>query len=409
MRCFKRALALWLGLFFYFLLPLDAQENSFPLDAELSGGIGTLWAEESGSVTYWQSGAGFNLFNSISFNFAFEKINSSLPWADFSIFGFMGQFCLNVPEGGVNIAAGTFKHQDVSFASGKSVFSNEGGKGRFLNVSIPVRREKLEITPYLLISDISWEDGSMYWFFGKPKIPSFNVLGINISLDQTDIYKHSLGLYRNALDLEILNNDDDMLFDSFLKNGILFYRFSMEKSVINLSAAIGWLYIRTLFEGSLTAANQPYFLFPFLFYNVDAFYNIQAGFARINFQHNLKIFRYSFNLSLIQVLNNNGDIDLHYKMKKLFGGEETTQTIDLDVSALGAAILSIEASFPDISLPGNLNLYLGLQKTFFIPWGYDNFLSSINIQIGDISDVKINTLIKTILLSGLSIKGIVRW
>jgi len=150
----------------------------------------------------------------------------------------------------------------------------------------------------------------MYWFFGKPKLPSLLIYGADLSLDQQNRFQHGLRAYGFSADLKITSNEDISLFD-------------------------------------------------------------------------------------------NGGADMHYKIKKIFGGEEVVDTIKLELKGLGAAFLVLEAAFPSLPLAGKLRLSLGLQKAFVIPWGYEKFSGGRYVET--------HSMLMTALLSGLSIHGSLSW
>ena len=398
-----------MGLFFYFLPSLGAQENSISAEGEVFTEAGTLWVEDDGAALYWQSGLALTLGEYFFLDFDLGQVSSNLPWADGSVFGLMGRCGIDTSKGGFTFAVGFFDHPFVSAAADKVSISNDGGDGFCFSIETPLRFGPLSIAPYLLYGEAFWDDGDFYWFFGKPKLPSLLIYGVELLLDQQGQYQHGLGSYGFSTDLRIVSNEDESLFDTNLDAGLFFYRFSREGEKLKFSGTLGWFFARASLEGTLTSSNQPYFLFPFSFYNINAGFEIQAGFAGFCFRHSLGIFQYGFNLGALHIFYDQGRVDIHYRMKKLYSGEEAFDEINLELRGLGAAFLLLEAAFPALPLTDRLRLSLGLQKAFVVPWGYEKLLSSGDASPGSPAEADTRSLLKTILLSGLSIRGSFSW
>ena len=406
----KRALALWLGLFFYFCIYSQEQENSIPVSGEVSAAIGTLLVEDGGASFYWQNGLtldfGQNFFGGIELG----HVYSNMSWLNVSIFGFMGQFGIDTPRGGFNLTSGFFAHPAANASAGNFSLSFYGGNGFFLSLDTPLRYAPLSITPHFFYGNAGWDDGDMYWFFGKPKIPFLFAYGIDIGFDQQDYHKHSLGFRNVITDVKIVSNKNESLFDAALDAFLLMYQFSLERADISFSGTVGWLYAGASLDGALTSSNQPYFLFPFQFFDISASYNAHAGLALFRFRDSRRIIRYSLDLGAMHILYDQGKADTHFRMKNLFGGKEDFGSEDLDISGLGAAFLLLEAGLHPLSVGKNKQgqLSLSLQKAFVIPWGYNKLFSpggGTSLPETSPSSWDPGSLIKTILLSGISIKG----
>jgi len=415
MSFYKRALTLWLGLFFCSQCLVttpqldadEAQEISGPVAGTVSAGAGTLWVEDDGAALYWQSGLALTLGEHTIMGFDLGRVSANLPWLDGSVFGFMGHFGIDTPAGGFTVALGSLSYSPLSAATDDLVISNDGGDGFFFSIEAPLRFGPLRVAPYLQYANAFWDNGDLYWFFGKPKLPSLLIYGANLSLDQQDLYQHGLGAYGFSADLKIISNEDEPLFDADLNAGLFFYQFSREAEKTGFTGTIGWIFAKASMEGALTSSNQPYFLFPYLYYDVNARYEIQAGFAGFRFRHNLGIFRYSFNLGALHIFYARGGADLHYQEKKLFGGKEAFDTKNPELKGLGAAFLLLEATFPALPLTNKLRLSLSLQKAFIVPWGYEKLLASGSADSRGSSQT--SSLIRTALLSGVSIRGSLSW
>jgi len=410
--------ALWLGLFFHFTLPVEAQENPAPVALEVSAKANTLWVEDDGAAVYWQSGLSFTLGNCFFMGFDLGKVSSSLSWMDTSLFGFVGHCGFDTPWAGFTVAVGLLDNSPVSAAMDKLPISNDGGDGFFISIKAPLYFGPFSVTPYLLSGQAFWDDGDLYWFFGKPKLPSLLIYGADFSLDQQDRYQHTLRAYGFSAGLEINSNENEPLFDVDLDAGLFSYQFSMEWEQFLFTGTLGWFFARASLDGSLNSSNQPYFLFPFLNYDVSGSLKIHAGFAHVGFRYTRGIFCYNINLGAFQILSDQVEARIHYQEKKLFGGNERSEDRQIEMGKTGAAFLLLDAGLV-LPLAANKNqkLSLGLQKAFFLPWGYETWLPSAAASSGGSSGTGGSSgsggatlsLVKTILLSGLSIRGSLRW
>jgi hypothetical protein len=422
------SLVRWLGLFFCFCISLGAQENSVSIAGDFSSAAGTLWVADDGAAAYWHSGLmlgpgrggpsphDFTLTGSspvFSLGFDVGQVFSSLPLLNGSVFGFGGQCGIYTPRGGFTAAYGFFNQSPVQAAAQETVITSDGGQGYFFGFEAPLRFGIISIVPHFLYGAASWEDGEMYWFFGKPDIPSLLIYGLDISFyhyGEQSRYKHGPGFRALNADINIISNENDSLFDTGLNAGLFWYQCSLEKNQCALTGTLGWLYADASLEGALTSSNQPYFLFPYRFSNVDACLKTHAGFAALRFRYRQGIFQYHVDLGAFHIFYNRGDAEVHYQKKNLFGGEEGFEKVNPEISGLGAAVLLLEAGIPALPLGGKRRLALSLQKAFILPWGYEKLISSGGgAGGGKPSGDETLSLIKTILLSGLSIRGSLKW
>jgi len=406
----KRALALWLGLFFYILVPLGAQsdhEQSDWVSLKLTGSYGTLWVEDDGAAIYWQSGLDLTLLQRFKFNFDIGEVKSDLPWAEFSAFGYLFQCGLDTPNGGFNLTIGKFNHSFAKIIVDDIPIYNDEGQGHFINIISPIRSEYLSITPYLFFGEASWSDGSMYAFFGKPKIPSLIIYGLNLNMDLKDWFKHSFSYYSLATYIKILSNNDIPLFNIGIDAGFFMYQFILDRININFTGTLGWFFSDAFLDGALTSSNQPYIFFPFLFYNVDASFKTQAGFAAFGLRHKIGIFQYSVDLGVLNIFDGGVTIETNYRRKRLFGGGDFFEESSLDLKGLGAAFLVLDAGLPALPITKCIKISLGIQKIFIIPWGYEKLFAdeySVN-EPSVLSEIDISSIIRSILSSGISIRG----
>jgi hypothetical protein len=410
----------WLGLFFCFCIPLGAQENPVPATVEISGAAGSLLVQNDGAANYWHSGLRLTLGQNFFLGFDLGKVSSSLPWFNGSAFGFRGQCGVDTPQIGFTLTYGFFKHSPVEAAAEKVVITNDGGQGYFFSIEAPLRFGFFSIVPHFLYGEASWNNGELYWFFGKPDIPSLLIYGADFYFDHDGDYgryQHGPGFRVFRSEMNIVSNDHEPLFDTKLNAGLFWYQCSLEREQYTLGGTLGWFYVDASLEGALTSSNQPYFLFPYLFAHVDAYLKAHAGFALLRFRYNQKIFQYRVGLGTFHVFYDRGEAEVHYRKKKLFGGGESFEKIYPEISGLGAAFLLLEAGIPALPVGSKQRLAISLQKAFVVPWGYKNLFSFSDGSSGGNggsgggkpSGDKTLSLIKTALLSGLSIRGSLSW
>jgi len=399
-------------------MPLGAQENPVSAAVEISGAAGTLLAQDDGAAGYWRSGLKLTLGQNFFLDFDLGKVSSSLPWFNTSVFGFRGQCGLDMPAGGFTVTYGFFNHSPVHAAAERTVITNDGGQGYFFSLETPLRFDFFSIVPQFLYGKAFWDDGDLYWFFGKPDIPSLLISGADLYFDHygdRGRYKHGPGFRVFRAELNIISNEHEPLFDTRLNAGLFWYEYSIERENHALGGTLGWLYADASLEGALTSSNQPYFLFPYLFAHADAHFKAHAGFALFRFRYRQRVFQYHADLGVFHIFYDRGEVEVHYRKKKLFGGEENFETIYPETSGLGAAFLLLEAGIPALPIGGKQRLALSLQKAFILPWGYKNLFSFGDGSSGGgsgggaPSGSKTLSLIKTVLLSGLSIRGSLSW
>jgi len=421
MSYYKRALTFRLGLFLLLLFSLGAEENKNqnPLgELSVSAGAGTLLVNDEGTSGYWHSGLALTLGKNFFLGFDLGKISSTMPWFNSSISGFRGQCGLVMPAGGFTVSYGFLNNSPVRAAGESFTLINDGGQGYFFGLDAPLRFDFLTIIPHFLYGEASWDDGDLYWFFGKPHIPSLFIYGADFYFDHCgdrSRYKHGPGFRVFRTELDIVSNEHEPLLDTRLNAGLFWYQCSLEREKYALMGTLGWLYADTSLKGVLTSSNQPYFLFPYLFAHVDAYLKAQAGFALFRFRYNQRIFQYHVNLGVFHVFYDRGEAKVHYQKKKLFGGGENFETIYPEISGLGAAFLLLEAGIPALPVGGKQRLTLSLQKAFIAPWGYENLFSFGGDSSGGSSgggkpsgDGTLS-LLKTALLSGISMCGSLSW
>jgi hypothetical protein len=394
-----------LGLFVYLLFlsafPLRADED-FSVSAE----AGPLWVDDDGAALYWRSGLSFKKSERLYAAIVLGQVISDLPWAEGAVLGSLGNLGFAMPRFGLDLSAGFFQHNLFSSETEDFSVYNDGGQGFFIAIAAPVHSGEWSVTPSFLYGSGNWAEGSLHWFFGKPKIPALAVYGLSLRYRK----QHELSLQYLFMDMDILANDTEQLFDSRLDGYAASYRFSLDILNLRLGGTLGWLYAGAGADGSLTAANQHHAYFPYNFYTIDGSLGFHAGFAIADLKQGFSVFQYRVALGAAHIFQSSGAADIHYKEKTLFGGEEVFDTVALDIGGIGAAFMLLEAGFPSLRLgnPAKARLSLGLKKIFAFPWGYEQFLPGFFDEQGP-SDSAPSKLLKTALLSGLSFYASLHW
>lgn len=409
---YKRALAIvltiWLRLFFCSFFLLSAQENTCEdIEIKLTGGLGNIWNENNNSAGFQYSGLSFSLKDNLSMDLNLINISSNLPRLKGSAHGFVWHTNFNFSHIGFKYTIASFEQSNVNFNGTDISFLSEGGRGYFINYEMPFSFSSLEITPSFAYSSCSWDDGELYWFFGKPSLPSSSIYGL--SLGYNDLIKHTLGYKRLSADIDINSNIEERLFDIDANADFFYYKAAYKKKDSEYSVMLGWLYAKASLDGELNTSNQPYFLFPYRYYNVTGSYSLHTGIIQINLQNKYKYFQTNISLGALHVFNAQAITKIDYQQKNLFGGNYDYSEQNTDIEEIGAAFFLIDLSLHPISLfplkEKKVKLSLGLQKAFIIPWGYEKLINSNP----DSPSLEALTIIKNILLSGLSINASLSW
>jgi hypothetical protein len=320
--------------------------------------------------------------------------------------GGLGKLGFNTPRFGLDFSGGFFKHD--LFSSETEAFSvyNDGGRAFFVTVKAPVYIGEWSIAPSFLYGSGDWAGGSLYWFFGKPKIPALTAYGLSLGYHE----RHEVAFHYFFMDADILNNDAEQLFDSRLDVYAARYRLSLEILNLRPGGSLGWFYAAAGVNGALTASNQHYVYFPYNFYTVDGALGLHAGFGAVELKQAFSFFQYRVMIGAVHIFQGDGAATIHYKKKTLFGGKEVLDKMFPDIGGTGAAFMLLDAGLPSLRLGTRkkAQLSLGLKKLFVIPWGYKQALSGISV-LPEVSNSSTNKLLKTVLLSGWSFYGSLYW
>jgi hypothetical protein len=400
MRFFRGAPALAPGFFLYlfiFIFPGLCAEEIF----SLSGRAGSLFVQDGKAALYQQGGLSFRDGKGFRFGITANRLASDLPQADVTNHAVYYDAGLNARPLAFGLKGGFFRHGFLDMTIMNKPFYNYGGEGFFLNPGLSLGLGAFTLRPSFLYAEAAWREGSLYWFYGKPDLPVLRLFGLEASYEA-----HTLSLKYFGFDMDILNNEDELLFEGRFRGFSPSYSFSDRYYTTWFRGTLGWLYAEGDVGGALTSGNQQYWLFPFLFFRVNADVKAQAlyGFAQI--RHNPGFFRYSASLGILHILKGETSVTAHYKQKNLFGGAERWEYPDqVNLGNFGFAFLSLGAGIEPIPpKPGAArSLSLGLEKAFIIPWGYKKFMGGDTSGGGSGASWLNARWLATALLSGLSL------
>ncbi|MDR2898206.1 MAG: hypothetical protein LBU99_05260 [Spirochaetaceae bacterium] len=374
---------------FALLLPCFAAPESF----SVKNGTGLIWTDPSGAVSYTAFGvkAGDTpVFMTIDGG----KLSSSLAFADVIVPFVRVQTGLRIGSAGFNITGGYASYSELLSKSGEYQFSSDGAGGGFIAGDAFFSIRKITVKPSFLYASADWENGDLYWFFGKPDIHSVLLPAISLVYDGM----HSATVRAVFLDGGLLNNKAQTLGKVDIQVWNLEYRFTFDRPGFLLESSLGWLYGDGDGTGALTPANQSYFAFPYTYFNFNGTGTLHIGYGWVSADIGKSFFRFRISTGLVQLLY--GDISYSYqsKEKRLFGGRENALSQKVDFAKKpGALFLNLDAGVRDVPLSRQLLFSGGLRKAFIIPWN----ITSDSSGGGEIPFAD-SGLIRTILLSGLS-------
>jgi hypothetical protein len=433
--------AFGLGIFFilYFSLPVSGEEAAGPPPVPpenhaaaaytFSPSGGSLWIDGERGSGFWA--ASLSLSGDLLYAAAgVGGVLSNLPAFDTDYTGVWFNAGLDTVPLGFDLSGGLF-HRDTLNAEvlGAPVESG-GADGYFLRFALPLRFGSWSAAPSFLFAQGFWEDGDLYWFFGKPQVPALFAAGLSAAFRE----EHRLYFQYIFLDLNILGPSDEKLFTSRFDGIAAAYSWSLNRRPFRLDAASGWISVSGGVNGSLSSGNQPYFLFPYIFYDAAFKANFHALFGVLAAEYRQNNFRLNMTLGAAHILLGELGADLHSKQKTLsylglpiFDGREEFYSRSLKLGGLGAAFLSIEGGLEELPLvqrplgrwsldrEGRVpRLSLTARKLFAFPWGYETVFSSGFFDSGEEGDKAAPSAGSglnpaSVLLSGLSLFCSITW
>ncbi|MDR0709445.1 MAG: hypothetical protein LBF77_05210 [Spirochaetaceae bacterium] len=424
-----------LGIFFIlcFSLPVFGEEEAGPCpvppknrsaaEYTFSPGGGSLWVDGERGSGFWAASLslkGGPWYAAIGSGGVF----SNLPAFDTDYTGAWFNAGLDAAPLGFDLSGGFF-HRDVLNAEVFGVRAESGGAdGYFLNFALPLRFGSWSIAPSFLFAQGFWKDGDLYWFFGKPRIPVFFAAGLSAAFRE----EHRLYIQYLSLNLNILSPSDENLFTSHFDGIVAAYTWSFNRKPFSLDTALGWFSVSGGLNGSLSSGNQPYYLFPYIFYDAAFDARFHALFGLLEAEYRRGIFRLKTSLGAAHIFRGEIGISAHSKQKTLFylgipffDGREEFYSRSIDPGGLGAAFLSVEGGLAELPLGRRFpyrerrvpRLSLTAKKSFAVPWGYENILASGFIDRGKSGEEPVSAggdlNLAGILLSGISFSCSIAW
>ncbi|MDR0304538.1 MAG: hypothetical protein LBH98_07210 [Chitinispirillales bacterium] len=374
----------------------------FAQNFEIGSNNGLLLYRENEKIFFSNEKINYGNEKNFSSKLNFLKINSDMSWFSTEIIkiDYSAKFDFNIvhPE----IITGLLKQSGIEILLDNTVenkkITNGGAKGFCIGSKLGIDLKNVKITPSVLFARYIFEDGDFNFFYGKPDIPKF--LHLNLSAEYEKRHKINFS-YENFI-LNILNNDEMRLFysDNYVFGAYYKYSFLSSQKLRNFYGFLGINYADFLVNGSLTPANQRYFLFPYSFFNVNGNANIFDIWMAISFNLQQKYLNHQFKIGGFNIFDGEINANIHYKYRKFFGDEETSKNIEtIDLKNAGFLFFLYSFESPDFNIKNKLYIYLELQKIFICPVGISKFFTD---DESGAYDFYAKDYVKTILFSGLS-------
>ncbi|GHV12121.1 hypothetical protein AGMMS49938_04040 [Fibrobacterales bacterium] len=290
----------------------------------------------------------------VSFAFAFNEASA------FYIYEYAKIYNFEHKNENLNLSATVLFQEPLSFDYASTKITSDGGNIFFLQTELSFAIGKGTFTPSFLFGRGKWQSGDFEYFYGKPHLPSINAFSGTFNLGNSSV---NAGFYFGKM--QILNNEELELFNS----DFYFSNVSYKYSANHLNATIGFVSANMNANGSLTAANQHYFLFPYSFYNADGLLKIKALYEITNLSFEGNFANYALKLGGVISLYGKMNGKMHYKHRKFYGQDEvfdTLATIQLKNNGFAFAILSINSKKIKFD---KFAIQYGVQKPFIIPFG----------------------------------------
>jgi hypothetical protein len=386
---------------------------------------GSLWLDGEHGSGFWAASLSLNS-GPLHTTAGTGGVFSNFPAFDTDYTGAWFNADLDTAPLGLDLSGGFF-HRDTLNAEVLGVPVKSGSAdGYFLRLDLPLRFGNWNAIPSFLFAQGSWKDGDLYWFFGKPQVPALFAAGLSAGFRK----EHRLYFRYLSLDLNILSPSDVDLFTSHFDGLAAAYRWNFNRGPFRLNAASGWLSAAGGMNGTLSSENQPYFLFPYIFYDATFKLSLHALFGVLEAEYRWDNFRLNMTLGAMHILLGEVEAILHSKQKTLsylgvsiLDGREESYFRYINPEGLGAAFLSIEGGFAELPLvrrppyrKGRVpQLSLTARKLFALPWGYEAIFASgffdRSEEGGDESPPSAGEgpNLASILLSGLSLFCSIAW
>ena len=250
----------------------------------------------------------------------------------------------------INLGASVL-HQNRLFLNWNSAdVKSDGGEFALFSLGIPFSSFEASF----LFANGNWQKGDFDYFYGKPDIP--RILGVSFSFSHGSNFLSASYITGN---LKILNNSETTeLFNSNFYAYNAFYKFGASEN-IDFSAGFAGLNLEA--SGALTAENQQYFLFPYLFYIADGYMNAKAVYGLANL--------YGIDFGIFYMLAGELKGNMHYKHRKFYGMDEVFDVLDpVKFKGSGIAFCVLNLRTEKIRL-GKNHIQYGISKPLAMPFG----------------------------------------
>jgi hypothetical protein len=393
-----------LGLFLSMITPIYCEDYREEPSFRFDGQGGWLWADEDGDIFFRRQSIGVEQAGFWRLAFEEKKVSADhqLLQADGSAFFFEGG--IRAPHGGIDAVLGFYSHGNMELLWDGQRFENSGGEASSFSLSLPVYFNQSSLVFSYTRAEASLQDGSFYWFLGRPRLDDFHLGGLSFAFGKRQRVEFE------ALFLEggILSPEDVSLFDFSLRGFHASYSFQKDFSFLGLGGDFGVVYGKAQFDGSLTASNQHYTLFPYLVYETSGQISAFAGYGMVTLDYRARFFSLTAQFGVIQVFYSNSDAEVHYKQKTLFGGKERRYNFTpIDIGRPGCALVRLDAALLLPDSKTKPHFAIGIKKLFFIPWNYQRLISpdggGDEKQGTGLAAAISPDLLKSALLSGLSL------
>jgi hypothetical protein len=189
---------IFLIIFFILCFPVFVSAESFFVKND----TGILWTDPTGSVSYTSFGTKIGDDHS-SLSFDTGALFSDISAADFSLPFFQAQIKRKIGSGGFDVSMGFASHDALSSKVDKYQFSNSGASGFYLSGGSFFSIQDVTIKSSLLYASAHWNDGDLYYLFGKPDIKHIFVPELSVEYNE----QHRITARSLFLDGGLLSND----------------------------------------------------------------------------------------------------------------------------------------------------------------------------------------------------------
>jgi hypothetical protein len=370
----KRVPNYFSGLFVLITINFCLAENF-----EIKSQGGNLLYLKNKTISFWNNKISYKNNKNFENELNFLEVYSDMKWfsTEFTKYNYSAKFDFNIVK--PKITAGMMSFSDIQILSGKTKITNDSAFGLYLGSKIGVNIGNFEITPACLFSKGKFGNGDFQFFKGKPDIPKFRFWGLVVEYDK----KQKIDFLYGNIDLDVLNNDYMIIYDndstifqskSFVFAGNYKFSYSFSQKLPNFHAILGFAYAEISADGSLTPANQQYFLFPYRFYDVYGNANAFAAWTGAMLEIQRKYLNHNFTTGITNIFAGEINADVHYKFKKFFGDTEAKDTIDvINLSGAGALFFSYSLESPSLAIRNKVFINSGMKKILAVPYGTSKF------------------------------------